>query len=449
MKWLLVVGVAVLSRNTYAQPAPDPAPPAAQPSEPEPPVPPEPAPPVPLTTADASSLDVPAPASVDEAGFSLSHVQIHGFASQGGFVSTANNYIGNSARGSLEFFEAGINFSTEVADRLRIGLQLFGRNEGQFRDLPPEIDWAYLDYHWKPWLGVRAGIIKMPFGLYNEYADIDSSRVAILTPQSVYPLRDRSALTAQTGLSIYGDIPLSTAGELEYQAWLGTLDVPTNALEIQNATLDSTDTKYVTGAQVFWHPPVEGLRVGATYLRTSIDFHLTLTPAVVTQLIALGLVPPTYDGSLLVTLRPDTAIVGSAEYTRGDWLFAAEYSRWRQHQSTSLPMLIPPSTLDNERFYVLATHPLPHRLSLGGYYSVYNVDANDRHGSDMTRFPKRFMAFQRDLAATVRYDINDHWLLKLEGHFMDGAADLDPTVVSNQMPTRYWGMFLFKTTVTF
>src|ERR1043165_1387665 len=46
-------------------------------------------------------------------------IQIHGFASEGAFVSTANDYLGSASRGSLELFDAGINFSTEVADRLR------------------------------------------------------------------------------------------------------------------------------------------------------------------------------------------------------------------------------------------------------------------------------------------------------------------------------------------
>ena len=88
-----------------------------------------------------------------------------------------------------------------------------GATSGNLRDLPPRIDWAYLDYHYKPWLGVRAGIIKMPYGLYNKYADIDSAHTAILMPQAVYPLRDRSALLAQTGFSLYGEEPLGrTAG---------------------------------------------------------------------------------------------------------------------------------------------------------------------------------------------------------------------------------------------
>jgi hypothetical protein len=51
------------------------------------------------------------------------------------------------------------------------------------------------------------------------------------------------------------------------------------------------------------------------------------------------------------------------------------------------------------------------------------------------------------LAASLRFDVNDHWLWKLEGHFIDGAAELDSTY--NPNPKRYWGMFLLRTTVTF
>jgi hypothetical protein len=56
-------------------------------------------------------------------------------------------------------------------------------------------------------------------------------------------------------------------------------------------------------------------------------------------------------------------------------------------------------------------------------------------------------AFQRDLAGTLRYDVNDHWLWKLEAHFMDGTASL-PTEF-NAHADRYWGLFLLRTTVTF
>src|SRR5205814_9800689 len=141
-------------------------------------------------------------------------------------------YIGASSRGSLKLFEAGVNVSREVTDRLRAGVQLFARDFGALED-PLRIDWAFLDYRWRPWLGVRAGVIKMPFGLYNEYTDIDSARLPILMPQSVYSFRNRDILLSHRGFSIYGNRGLRRAGVLEYQAWLGTLDVAVDGLDVR------------------------------------------------------------------------------------------------------------------------------------------------------------------------------------------------------------------------
>jgi hypothetical protein len=407
---------------------------------------PEPPPADPIPTPAPEPVAAPEPVVVESA-LKIPALQVHGFISEGGFVTTANEYIGKSSRGSLRLFEAGLNVSTELADRLRAGLQLYARDVGDLRDLPPRLDWAYIDYRWKRWLGMRAGVIKMPFGLYNEYADIGSARTAILMPQSVYPIQNRSALLAHTGFALYGERTFDHAGTLEYQVWLGTLNVPENALELTGAKLDEVDAKYVTGAQLFWRPPVEGLRIGGTFLRASLDFKLTLDPATVAQLVMLGLVPPDYNGKLVISQRPDTLIVGSAEYARGDWLFAAEYSRWFKRQSSSLPMLLPTFEEDAERFYVLATRRLNEHLELGSYVSMVHADADDRRGRDETKFAKRYYAFQRDYAVTARFDVNEHWLWKLEVHFIDGTADLFAS--KNPDPKRFWGLFLFKTTVTF
>ncbi len=373
-------------------------------------------------------------------------VQIHGFVSEGGFISTDNNYIGESSRGSLEFFEVGINVSSDIADKLRAGVQLFARDEGVLHDVSPRIDWAFLDYAWRPSLGLRAGVIKMPFGLYNEYVDIDAARVPILLPQSLYSFRTRDVLLSHRGFSLYGTREVGSAGELDYQVWLGSLTIPSNALTIQGGFLERVDTKYVTGAQLFWHPPIEGLRVGATFVRASIDFHLAFEESTRAQLVMLGLVPPDYDGKVVISQRPDTLVVGSTEYTRGDWLFAAEYNRTRTRQRTSLPALIPTYEQTSERFYGMATYQVSPKVAAGAYYSVSYLDVDDRKGHD-PKYAERFYAWQRDLAATLRLDVNEHWLWKLEAHFIDGTADLD--VALNANPTRYWGLFLARTTVTF
>jgi hypothetical protein len=440
----VVAGVLVsIIGSAHAQPSTEGEGSAAPPA-PEPSSAPEPAP-APLAPEPPVPVEAPPPAA--DTAFHVPAFQVHGFVGEGGFVSTANNYIGASSRGSLALFEAGLNVSSELSDRLRVGMQLYGRDVGTFRDLPPRLDWAYLDYRWKDSLGLRAGIIKMPFGLYNEYADVDAARTSILMPQSVYPLRDRSALLAQTGFSVYGARRLGKgAGSLDYQAWLGTLDIPANALEINGATLDSIDTHYVTGAQLFWRTPVEGLRVGGSILRLSVDFDLTLSDANTAALIMAGVVPATYDGKLVISQRPVTLWVTSAEYTRDNWLFAAEYSQSYKHQQSTLPAVLPAFDEDAERFYALATHRIG-PLELGAYYSVLFADVHDRHGHNQMKFPQPYDAWQRDASLTIRYDVTDRWLWKVEGHFIDGVADL--FLSDNPKPERYWGLVLVKTGVTF
>jgi hypothetical protein len=325
----------------------------------------------------------------------------------------------------------------EPVDRLRAGVQLVFRNVGTLSENALRVDWALIDYRILPWLGIRAGIIKMPLGLYNEFVDIDSARTAILMPQSVYPMRNRDALISHTGFAAYGTLGLGGAGELDYQAWLGTLTIPSSALELDGASLTSVDTKYVAGAQLFWRTPLTGLRLGGSYMRTAMDFHLMLDRDVLSQAIAMDLVDDGYDGSLLVTHDPASFWVASAELTRGDWLFAAEYSRWLKHERAE-PALIPTMRSDEERLYALATYRFSAWFELGTYIALTHKDVADRDKPDN---------FQRDVAASARFDINDYWLWKLEAHYIDGVAELQTSV--NKDPTRRWGLFLFRTTVTF
>ena len=55
----------------------------------------------------------------------------------------------------------------------------------------------------------------------------------------------------------------------------------------------------------------------------------------------------------------------------------------------------------------------------GAYYSVYYPNTDRRHGRENR---------QRDLALTFRFDLNQHWLLKLEGHWLNGTAALDKSL---------------------
>ena len=142
----------------------------------------------------------------------VAELQVHGFISQGFLLTSANDYLARSSKGSFEFTELGLNFTLPATDRLTLGLQIFSHALGPVGDYRAILDWYSLDYHWRDWLGIRAGRVKVPFGLYNDSSDIDSARTAILLPQSIYPASNRDFLLAQTGGELYGFKDLGAAG---------------------------------------------------------------------------------------------------------------------------------------------------------------------------------------------------------------------------------------------
>src|SRR3984885_14151094 len=96
-------------------------------------------------------------------------VQVHGFASQGFVYTNDNNWLTmDTSDGSAAFTDFGLNMSTPITDRLRIGAQVYDRNLGQLGQYHPSLDWAVIDYHFKSWLGFRGGKVKTTHGLYND-----------------------------------------------------------------------------------------------------------------------------------------------------------------------------------------------------------------------------------------------------------------------------------------
>jgi hypothetical protein len=136
-------------------------------------------------------------------------VQVHGWLSQGFAYSNDNNYLTmNTSSGSLAFTDAGLSMSAPITDRFRIGAQGYVRNIGQLGEGHPDLDWAYGDYRFTDWFGVRAGKVKSTLGLYNDTQDADFLHTWAILPQSTYPLDLRSATLAHTGVDVYGRIPL-------------------------------------------------------------------------------------------------------------------------------------------------------------------------------------------------------------------------------------------------
>ncbi len=366
-----------------------------------------------LAAAPAKALDI------GDTSSPLS-VEVHAFASQG-FIATTHgvNYLDTDSRkGSFQLSEVGINFTKSITDRLRMGFQLSARDFGPTGSYNVQADWFYLDYRLRDWLGVRAGRVKIPFGLYNELNDVDSGRVPILLPQSIYSIQDSNFLLAQTGGELYGYLRLGAPGALEYRLYGGTIFIDKDQVTTP-FTVQSLTVPYVVGGRLMWESPI-GLRAGGSVQSLRINSTLSAPGT-------------TIEADIVATLY-----VASVEYALGDLLLSGEYSRWVSHSETSLP--IPVQYTTAERWYVMGSYRVASWLQPGVYYAEFRPDDTKRNDHEDV---------QRDAAATLRFDLTANWLLKLEGHWMFGTAGLDSALnggVSLDKLDPAWAAFLVKTT---
>jgi hypothetical protein len=368
------------------------------------------------------ALAPPALASEADPSETLADVEVHAFVSQGLIKTTGNNYIvPRSRRGSVDVTEVGINFTKPITDRLRVGVQFFGGGFVPSGAYNAKLDWFYLDYRWRDWLGLRAGRVKLPFGLYNEVNDVDAARLPILMPQSTYPIANRNFLLAQTGFELYGYHSFPVVGALEYRLYGGTIvfDLPNTTTP--TFVIKNLDFAYLAGGRLMWETPVEGLRLGGSVQALRLDAQLQ------------GVMNP---ADLETAEIPAILWMASLEYIGHNWLFAAEYSRWHTETKSSNPAFLRPTLpMTNERYYAMAGYHLLPWLQVGSYYAGYYPHYTVRSG-DANQ--------QHDVAATIRFDITPNWLLKLEGHYIHGTAELG---AGRFEPN--WTMFLLRTTAYF
>lgn len=382
----------------------------------------------------AATLAVATPARAVDIDSSelLDDIEIHGFVSQGYIKTIRNNYLvaGSSDTGSFDMTEVGLNVTKTITDRMRVGVQLFGGGFVGSGKYSAKTDWFYLDYRWRDWLGVRAGRVKLPFGLYNEINDIDSARVPILLPQSTYPVSNRNFLLAQTGFELYGYRASESLGALEYRLYGGTIQLDIPSTPGSPSVIRNISAPYVVGGRLMWEAPLEGLRLGGSVQVLRLDADLQSAS------------DPTAVASVRV---PALLWIGSLEYTAGHWLFAAEYSQWGSETTSSNAAVTRPRPhIVSERFYALLAYHALTWLHLGSYFSV-------NYGNIENRGQPR-QNYQYDLAGTLRFDLTENWLLKLEGHWVQGTLGLSPALNDNRPITDLssrWAVFLLKTTAYF
>ncbi len=364
----------------------------------------------------------------------VERIRLHGFISQGFMISTDNNYMANTESGTFEFTEIGVNISAELTDSLRGGIQLLSYDLGDEGNYDITLDWAFLEYRPFNWFGLRVGRIKNPHGLYGESMDVDAARVPVLLPQGMYTPEIRYFFHAFPGISAFGSIPIDPLGSIEYNVYGGKF----NDFTIDDGVELKGD--YVVGGQIIWETPLPGLRLGGDLARTLFVI-TTDTSATDTQPIPIS----------IKTNFPVWRWAGFIEFNAYNILLSAEYGRFVAYSEPEENDLITMPSYNHDGFYFMGAYSFTEWFQAASYYSLHFLDIYDRRGKS-ERFLVDHHAWQKDLAFTLRFDVNEFWLIKLEGHYIDGTSSfalVEPTDTDILDLKQKWGLFLIKTTLSF
>ena len=88
-------------------------------------------------------------------------------------------------------------------------------------------------------------------------------------------------------------------------------------------------------------------------------------------------------------------------------------------------------------------------IDVAAYYSEYYPNTRDKDGDNQALYGRPdFMGWQRDTCLSVRFDPLPGWILKLEGHMINGAAQVFDYENTDDL-VRRWGLFAAKVTYTF
>ncbi len=330
----------------------------------------------------------------------LGNLQIHGFATQALVATSHNNYLSMDSRnGSLAWTEAALNVNDQVNDRLRAGVQFHYTRLGVFGGDDISVDWALGDYALNQYFGLRAGKVKIRWGLYNDTQDYDPGYMWSLLPETMYAVDWRATDLAQMGAEAYGKVPLGEhLGTMSYSAYYGNYfysssDGLMESFKEEGLNFTTPPGGKTPGFDLRWAMPVSGLEVGGSLMMYNATG--TLTNGTFNQPTAFW---PAY----------------YAQYDFKKFFTSGQYSKVVEYNISNIAGSGPSiDGLDQRAWFAMGGYHLTDKLEAGAYYT-HLLDAGHDNSDPDNYF--------RDWVVSGRYDFNVNFYLKMEGHFIDGNA---------------------------
>ncbi|EGV19520.1 hypothetical protein [Thiocapsa marina] len=361
--------------------------------------------------------------------------QIHGFGAQAVLKTSDNRWFGDSDQTSFDFTELGVNASLRVLPELLVAGQVLARRAGGMSEGTPAIDYALADISLldSPQHGVhvRLGRIKNPLGLYNETRDVPFTHPGIFLPQVVYFDRVRNLVLSSDGAALFGETTT------DFGTFSGTL------VYGQSLVDENVEWSYLNGNFPGDIAPDGNSWIGSAWFTSS------------SQRLKLGL----SGAALALRFRPDRDVawtldsgttdilywIASAQYRAEDWSLTAEYAReplqWRSYGPA-----FPDRKAVGEGYYVQATYRVRPPLQLMLTYQEGFADRQDREGNALSAatggLAPAFSGFSKIWSLGLRWDIDEHWMVRAEYQHNEGTFILSPR--ENPDPdalAKYWNLF--------
>jgi len=356
--------------------------------------------------------------------------------SQTYYQTSQNEFlIKDSNNGTFQWTEGVVNTLRNFG-QLQLGTQILVRDFGDEGNFRADLDWGYLDYAFNNQIGVRLGRMRLPYGLGNEFRDVDSARMEILFPQVINSEDFRAAAAAYQGLGLYGTFRSDHAGSLQYHTFYGNNTIHDDFFLVREAqtAFNSPSTEMTTrrlgGIQLIWNLPYEGMRLLYTHLSYKGDFNIHFIHPL------LGVISD--DRGLNLVIHWNTL---SFDYSKGPWSFCAEYAN-RDNDSTYgsvLSQVTGTQEYDNSNsvsYYGTLRRQMTPKLGLYlSYGEIYGNIADDVATLSDTLKESSF---------GYRYDLSKELILKSQLSKMRGYRS-----TLNGTPSEDWFMFTTRLTLTF
>lgn len=373
-----------------------------------------------------------------------SAVDIHGFISQGYLKTNHNNFLADTEEGTFQYNELGINFVSQIQDTLRLGLQIFSRDLGDLGNNDISLAWAYADCFISDAIGVRAGIMKIPHGFYNESRDSDMMRTSIFLPQGMYNEAWRDSFISIKGVSVYGHL----WDHLSYQLQVGKLEAPLegglvklfNGMGIGDVDSINSESRpcYIANFQLY--DIIEGLKIGTSVMNWEFLIHMTYSPGVDLKLPIPEGTKGLVDGSATVWSTGVeynyNSINFSSEYVILSWDMPTNFVGF-EYLIENIDDFFPQYsilTFDMLGWYVNFSYRMNDWLELGIMYSEFYWDKGDKDGSayeeGILNHPlvqpsggaPSYWRYQKNTTISFRFDINENWVVKFEADIVNGVG---------------------------